>query len=193
MIDHKHEIVEKMTGNELIRRLETTAPDKDPAKTNLAEVSRIPEKKSVISIPGIAESPLRNASLILQIHLIVMMIWIHLLSAKVEDVGTTRKSLRKKRRAVIYGEQSCDSGQGQEATPIKEGIRAIQPIDESAIDQSANGNNSQTTLANSDSTTKQIASKIGIRETVESFFAQFGQDSAFDPEVIAQVLSPSQI
>ena len=77
--------------------------------------------------------------------------------SKLEKVGTTWKSLRKKRRVVKYGEQSCDSEQGQESTPIKEGIRVIPPIDESAIDQSANGNEAQTTLANNDSTTEQLS------------------------------------
>ena len=39
--DHKHENVEKMTGEKLIIRRESTPPDKDPAQANLAEVSRI--------------------------------------------------------------------------------------------------------------------------------------------------------
>ena len=67
------------------------------------------------------------------------------------------------------------------------------PIDQSAIDQSANGNDAQTTLANIGSITEHFASTIGIREWTESFIAQFVQDSTPDPEVIAQVFSPCQL
>ena len=70
-----------------------------------------------------------------------------------------------------------------------QGIWAILPVDESAIDQSANGSDAQTTLANNDRITKQLASTIGIRETTEPLIAQFGKDSTPDPEVTAQVLS----
>ena len=137
-------------------------------------------------------SPRRNASLILRIHRIVIIIWIHFLPAyfqKLKKLVQPGNVLGNKRRVVKYVEQNCDSEQGQESTPIKASIQATPPIDENAIDQCANGNDAQT-LANNDSTTEQLVSTTRIRETTESFTAQFGQDTTPDPEV--QVLSPSQ-
>ena len=54
---------------------------------------------------------------------------------QIEKVEKTRKNFRKNRLVVKYGEQSCDSVQGQESTAIKRCIRANPPIQESSIDQ----------------------------------------------------------
>ena len=78
--DHKHEFVEKTTGTKLIRKRETTAPDRESAKAKLAKVSRIriPKRNQQWIPPRKLKSPQINARFPLRIQLKVIMIRVHL-------------------------------------------------------------------------------------------------------------------
>ena len=100
-----------MTDEKPIRRRENTAPDKDSARAKLAKVSRIRilDKNLAIVSPKKCKFPSKKR----KPHSSDTSHNDHDLDSlnssvfsKVENLGTTRKNFRKKRRVVKYAEQS---------------------------------------------------------------------------------------